>query len=187
MIEFRIHGRGGQGAVVASNILASALLKEGKYGQSFPLFGGERRGAPVTAYLRAGDKHFSLRGEIYEPDHVIVLDPTLIKVEQVTRGLKKGGWIVINSSREPKTFDFGPDFRVATVDASLIAAKHRLGAAEARIVNTAMLGAVVGVSHLVSLDALLGAIREEAPAKKEENVAAAKEAYEFVRLSTDSV
>ena len=78
MIEIRFHGRGGQGAVIASKVLASAIYKQGQYAQSFPSFGVERRGAPVAAFTRIDDKPILIRCEIYQPDHLIVLDPTLL-------------------------------------------------------------------------------------------------------------
>jgi len=91
MIEIRIHGRGGQGAVVASRILASAFHREGKYVQAFPQFGMERRGAPVAAFTRIDDKPIWLHCEIYEPDHLIILDPTLVGQIDITTGLKPEG------------------------------------------------------------------------------------------------
>ncbi|MBC7262952.1 MAG: 2-oxoacid:acceptor oxidoreductase family protein [Chloroflexi bacterium] len=179
MLEIRIHGRGGQGAVTASKALASAAFREGKYVQSFPFFGVERRGAPVTAFTRINDHPIRIRCEIQTPDHVIVLDPTLLEVVDVTAGLKPGGWIVINSERAPKSFHL-PGFRVATVDANRIAIKYRLGPRTAPIVNTAILGAFARVTGIVGLDALAEAVREEAPIKPEENVAAMHEASEKV-------
>jgi 2-oxoacid:acceptor oxidoreductase gamma subunit (pyruvate/2-ketoisovalerate family) len=184
MIEVRLHGRGGQGAVVGATILAEAAMKEGKYAQAFPLFGAERRGAPVQAFLRVDDKYIYMRDIVETPDHVIVLNPLLIKtkVAQVDKGLKKGGWILINSPEDPQAFAFSPDFTVATVDASAIATKLKLGSAQDPIVNTAILGAFVNLVDLVSLDSLIHAIEVEVPAKKEANVAAAKEAYDSVRV-----
>ena len=102
MIEIRIHGRGGQGAVIASEVLASAFFKEGKFVQAFPAFGAERRGAPVAAFARVDDQPIRIRHFIYEPDHIIILDPTLIESTQVDSGLKEGGWIIINTDRPPK-------------------------------------------------------------------------------------
>jgi pyruvate ferredoxin oxidoreductase gamma subunit/2-oxoisovalerate ferredoxin oxidoreductase gamma subunit len=99
MVEIRIHGRGGQGGVIAGKILASAVHKDGKYCQSFPAFGVERRGAPVTAFTRIDDHYVNLRCEIYEPDHLVVLDPTLMEAVDITAGLKEGGIIVVNSER----------------------------------------------------------------------------------------
>jgi len=183
MIEVRLHGRGGQGAVVGSNILAKAAMKDGKYAQSFPLFGAERRGAPVQAFLRVDTKHIYMKDIVEAPDYVVVLDAGLIKTKAVPvdKGLKTGGWILINSHEDPKVFNFSPDFSVATVDASSIALKHGLGSAQAPIVNTAIIGAFVKLTGLVNLEALLQAVEKEVPVKKEANVAAAKEAYYSVK------
>ncbi len=98
MIEIRMHGRGGQGGVIAAKILASAIFKEGRFAQSFPSFGVERRGAPVLAFTRVDDKPVRLRTAIYEPDHLIVLDATLIKSTNVFSGLKHDGTILVNTS-----------------------------------------------------------------------------------------
>jgi 2-oxoisovalerate/pyruvate ferredoxin oxidoreductase gamma subunit len=95
MIEIRMHGRGGQGAVIACKILANALFREGKFAQSFPAFGVERRGAPVMAFTRIDDKPIHLRTQIYEPDHLIILDASLLQTIDVTVGLKPGGKILI--------------------------------------------------------------------------------------------
>jgi 2-oxoacid:acceptor oxidoreductase gamma subunit (pyruvate/2-ketoisovalerate family) len=177
MRELRIHGRGGQGAVIASKVLAVALFKEGRWVQSFPAFGVERRGAPVTAFLRTADAPIRLRCEISAPDDLIVLDPTLIGVTDVTAGLKTGGLILINSRKPASSYrDLCDRFLVATVDASSIAVGHGLGSRSQPIVNTAILGAFAVASNLVSLDAICEAIAEEVPVHREENVAAAREA-----------
>jgi 2-oxoisovalerate ferredoxin oxidoreductase gamma subunit len=181
MIEIRIHGRGGQGAVIASKVLAAAVFREGKYVQSFPSFGVERRGAPVTAFTRIDDHPIRLRCQIYEPDHLVVLDPTLLQAVDVTVGLKPGGWIIVNSSKPPSAFALSPDYHVATVDASAIAIRRRLGPASAPIVNTAILGAFARVTGLVSLKALQAAVRDAVPVKQDANVGATEEAYHDVR------
>jgi 2-oxoisovalerate ferredoxin oxidoreductase gamma subunit len=178
MIEIRMHGRGGQGAVIACKILASALFKEGKFAQSFPAFGVERRGAPVLAFTRVDDKPIRLRCEIYEPDHVVVLDPTLITSSNVTSGLKKGGTILINSEQPAEFFQLPPDFKTVTIDASSIAVKHHLGTRSIPIVNTAILGAFSKMTGIVGMSALTAALKEFVPARQEENVEAAVEAYE---------
>jgi 2-oxoacid:acceptor oxidoreductase gamma subunit (pyruvate/2-ketoisovalerate family) len=183
MIEVRIHGRGGQGAVIASKVLAAAVFKEGRYVQSFPSFGVERRGAPVAAFTRIDDQPVRVRCQIYNPDHVMVLDPSLMRVVDVTAGLKEGGWILINSEQPPSAFDLPAQFRVATVDANAIAAKYRLGPRTAPIVNTAILGAFAKITKEVSLDAVTDAVREQVPIKPEDNVAATREAYEAVRVA----
>jgi 2-oxoacid:acceptor oxidoreductase gamma subunit (pyruvate/2-ketoisovalerate family) len=183
LIEIRFHGRGGQGSVIASNILASAAFKEGKFAQSFPLFGGERRGAPVAAFTRIDDQSILLRCEIYEPDHVVVLDPGLINHVDVTAGLKRNGWILVNTDRKPSDLGIPTHFSVATVDATSIAVKHRLGTRETPIVNSAVLGAFVKITNIVCMEALTEAIAEEVPVKKQENVTAAQEAYNLVQMS----
>ncbi len=184
MIEVRFHGRGGQGSVVASEALAIAFFKEGKYVQAFPTFGVERRGAPVMAFLRVDDKPIRIRSRIYEPDHIVVLDPTLLETVDVTAGLKEGGWIIINSDKPPDAFDLPDKFKVATVDANSIAIKHHLGSKSAPIVNTAILGAFVKVTGLVSLEAVIEAIQEVVPSNPEGNVAATQEAYGRVKMPT---
>jgi 2-oxoisovalerate ferredoxin oxidoreductase gamma subunit len=181
MIEIRIHGRGGQGAVIASKVLAAAVFREGKFVQSFPSFGVERRGAPVTAFTRIDDHPIRLRCQIYEPDHLIILDPTLLEAVDVTVGLKAGGWIVINSSKLPDAFGLPPAYRVAAVDASAIALRHRLGPASAPIVNTAILGAFARITGMVSIESLREAVRDAVPVKQEANVAATQEAYNEVQ------
>jgi 2-oxoacid:acceptor oxidoreductase gamma subunit (pyruvate/2-ketoisovalerate family) len=176
MFEIRFHGRGGQGAVTAANILAMAAFKEGYYAQSFPFFGVERRGAPVQAFTRLDEKPIDVRMNVYSPDAIIVLDPSLLDVVNVTEGLKEDGTIVINTSKKPSDYDFG--YKVATVDATSIALAHKLGSSASPIVNTAILGAYSKAIKNVGIDNIMLAIKERAPAKKEENAMAAKEAYE---------
>lgn len=180
MIEIRFHGRGGQGAQVASKVLAVAFFHEGSYVQSFPAFGVERRGAPVMAFLRVDGQPIELRVNIYEPDHVIVLDPTLIGAIDVTGGLKRGGWVVINTHQPPEIFSQLKDFRTATVDATSIAIKNGLGSRTNPIVNTAILGAFSRATSLVGIDSVALSIREELYVKKEENAQAAREAFQKV-------
>lgn len=184
MREVRIHGRGGQGAVIASKVLAVALFREDRWVQSFPAFGVERRGAPVTAFLRVDDAPIQLRCEIQAPDDLIILDPTLVNAVDVTTGLKPGGSILINSSLPPEAYeDLVRQFDVATVDASLIAARYGIGSKTQPIVNTAILGAFAAESGLVSLASVCAAIRDEVPFRPDENVLAAREAAAAVRRS----
>ncbi len=178
MIEIRFHGRGGQGAVIASKILAFALFKEGKYAQAFPAFGAERRGAPVMAFTRFDKKEITRRSQVYEPDHVVVLDEPILDVVDVTAGLKEGGWIIINTPKPPSAFPPFKKFRVATVDANRIAIENGLGTTTAPVVNTVIMGAFAKITALVGLKAVLDGIQEYVPSKVEANVAAAKAAYE---------
>jgi len=182
MVEIRFHGRGGQGAVKASDILAMAAFREGKEVQAFPFFGVERRGAPVTAFTRISDTEIRIHCYIYEPDVLVVLDPTLIGAVPITDGLKPGGKIIINTQRHVNEFSF-PDTdnpHIYTVDCSSIAMKYQLGTEAAPIVNTAILGAVAKATGLVKIDSVVDSIKERIPLKKEENAQAAAETYQHV-------
>lgn len=148
MIEIRWHGRGGQGAKTASQLLADAAFMAGSYVQSFPEYGPERSGAPITAYNRISDERCSIHSNIYEPDYVAVVDETLLGSVDVTAGLKKEGAIIINSSKKPedlKPLLRGYEGRVCTIDAREISMRN-LGA---YFPNTPMLAAVVAVSGCV--------------------------------------
>jgi 2-oxoacid:acceptor oxidoreductase gamma subunit (pyruvate/2-ketoisovalerate family) len=179
VVEIRFHGRGGQGVVVGCEILAKALLHEGKYVQYSPDFGTERRGAPVRAFLRIDDKQIYQKDQIYNPDCVVLFN-SFSRTNDFVSGLKPKGWLIINSPKAPSEFkEFGP-FRVATVDANEIALKHEIGTQTAPIVNTVMLGAVARILG-VSLDSLAEAIREKFTGDR--NYLGAREAYEKVRSS----
>ncbi len=181
MIEIRFHGRGGQGSVIASKILAKAFFMEGKYVSAFPYYGVERRGAPVTAFTRMDEKPIRAKYQIYEPNYVIVLDPSLIGPVDVLRGIKEDGYVIVNTMKTPDEMRKKLNFKnIATVDATSIAIKHHLGSQAAPIVNTAILGAFARVSGLVKIETVMEAIRQAAPAKQEENALAAKDAYESV-------
>lgn len=177
MIEIRMHGRGGQGAVIAAKILASAIFKEGKYAQSFPSFGVERRGAPVLAFTRVDDKPVRLRSAIYEPDHLIILDATLIKSTNVFSGLKKGGTVLVNTSIAKSLFNFPEEYSAAVVDAAGIAVKHNIGTKSMPIVNTSILGAFAKFTGIVGIEAIVEAVREGVPIMRDKNAEAAMEAY----------
>jgi len=178
MVEIRFHGRGGQGTVVASKILADAIAAEGNWVQAYPEFGVERRGSPVVAFIRIDNERIYDKSRIYSPDHVVVVDPTLVEAIDITEGLKEGGTIIINSDRKPEDFPFHGRFQVRTVNATEIAVKHRLGSMATPIVNTAIVGAVIKIFGLTKLESLTKAIREGIPIKPEDNVKAAQEAYE---------
>jgi len=185
MIEIRFHGRGGQGAVIASKVLACAVFKEGQFVQSFPKFGVERRGAPVEAFLRIDPDRIMLRNNVYTPDHIVVLDHTLMEAIDPTNGLKPGGWVLINTTHKPDEFPQLKDYKVATVDASAIAIRNRLGSPSSPIVNTAILGAMSKAIGLAKIESVCEAIMEEAPIKPEANAQAAREAYEEVTFQKD--
>jgi 2-oxoacid:acceptor oxidoreductase gamma subunit (pyruvate/2-ketoisovalerate family) len=181
MLEFRWHGRGGQGAWTASELLARAAIYEGKYVQSFPEFGPERMGAPVTAFTRVSTEPIKIHCSVYNPDVVAVLDPTLLKAVPVAEGLSEHGTIIINSKDNPAEIrkilktDRG---KVWTVPATEIAIKI-LGMP---ITNTAMLGAVARVTGIVKLESLETVVKERfRPGVAEKNFAVIKEAYEEVK------
>ena len=151
MVEVRWHGRGGQGAKTASLLLADAAFSTGKFVQGFPEYGPERMGAPITAYNRISDERCPIHSNIYEPDYVVVVDPTLLSAVDVTGGLKKEGAIIINSSKSPeelKPLLEGYEGGVYTIDAGTIA-EEEIGR---NIPNTPMLGAVVKVSGVIPED-----------------------------------
>lgn len=181
MLEIRFHGRGGQGTVIAAEILSKAAFKEGRNVQSFPFFGVERRGAPVTAYARIDDRPVRVKTSVTAPNVVIVLDPSLLRTVPVTAGLQPGGTILTNLPGHSDAPSLEAD-RIAIVDASEIATRHGLGSRTAPIVNTAVLGALCRVISEVSLDPMLDAIRESVPVAAEANVAAARDGYDAVTI-----
>jgi 2-oxoacid:acceptor oxidoreductase gamma subunit (pyruvate/2-ketoisovalerate family) len=184
MQEIRFHGRGGQGAVIGSEILARAFFMENKYVQSFPAFGVERRGAPVVAFCRVDHQPIYTRNHIYEPDHVVVFDTSLVQTVSVTEGLKEGGTVLINGTNMPSDYldRLGRIYRIHVIDASGIAVRQRLGSSSNPIVNTAILGAFSKVTGLVGLESVEMAVKEYVPLKKEENVAATREAFNKVSI-----
>ena len=182
MLEIRFHGRGGQGTVVATILLAKAFYRAGYQVQSFPFFGVERRGAPVEAYVRLNKDKILLRTNVYYPDHVVVQDQTILHSVNVTRGLKPGGWVLINSSAAPTERKPFIGYRLAFVDANRIALRNQLGTRTHPIVNTAMMGAFARMVGMPPLDAIREVIQEEIPDTHMQNVTAAEDAYREVQL-----
>ncbi len=179
MTELRFHGRGGQGTVLAVKMLAEAVLRSGKAEcMAIPEFGVERRGAPVRAYARVSSGRILVRTKIYNPDIVVVMDPTFDMDASVAEGLKKGGLMLINSDRDPKELaQMWSDFKVTAFSAKNIALAHGLGSAASPMVNTPMMGALCAVTGLADLKSLEAAIKASVPAKVKENIAAAREAH----------
>lgn len=180
MLAIRFHGRGGQGVVVASKLLAEALFKEGWHVQAFPWFAAERTGAPVAAFLRADERRITAHYQVYEPDHVVVLDPTLLRTVDVTAGLHRGGWILVNTASRPEDLRLPDDFGVGTCDATAIALEHGLGTRATPIVNTAIAGAFAALTRLVAIGSVVEAIPDFVPVKPDANQAAARAAYDMV-------
>jgi len=177
LIEIRWHGRGGQGAVTSAELLAQAAINEGKYAQAFPAFGPERRGAPVVAFDRIdSESPIRVRAEIREPDVVIVLDPTLLRVVKVTAGLKNKGLLVINTRKSFTEIekDFGSNWKLALVDATKIA-REVLGLP---IVNTTMLGALLKAVGVVKTESMFEPINGRFGRIAEKNINAMKKAFE---------
>jgi len=179
--EVRWHGRGGQGVVTVSQLLASAALLEGKYVQAFPEFGPERSGAPILGFTRVSDAPIEVHSQVYTPDVVVVLDPTLLKNIDVTKGLKKGGKLIVNTQLSPKELREqikGNDVEVYTVDGTRIA----LDVIGRPIFNTTMLGALIKATNLTSLDSVLKVTSERFTGSiAEKNVAVIKRAAEEVK------
>ena len=185
MTEIRFHGRGGQGTVVASVLLAKAFFNSDYYVQTFPSFGVERRGAPVEAYLRLDNKKILIRSNVYTPDHVVIQDKKLLLLEtlDVTKGLKQGGIILINSNEFPENMESYKDYKIAIVDASEIARKHKLGTRTHPIINTAMLGAFSKAFNMPLMQHIATAIKDEIKTKTDANIKAAEDAFNMVRLN----
>lgn len=182
MIEIRIHGRGGQGGVTLAKIIATTRFLKGCSVQAFGLYAAERSGAPLQAFCRYDERPITNRNLIYEPDHVIVLDPTLVG-PTIISGLKPNGWILINTPHLPYEFaERFPGYRVATVDATSIARSNELGTQSVPIVNTALAGAAARVFDF-ELDAVRDAL--EHLGFRGRNFQAASEACERVILVDD--
>ncbi|UCC32864.1 MAG: 2-oxoacid:acceptor oxidoreductase family protein [Candidatus Bathyarchaeota archaeon] len=179
--EVRWHGRGGQGAWTASELLAKAAIYEGKYIQSFPEFGPERMGAPVRAFTRISKTPLRMHCSIYSPQVAVVLDPTLLNSTPVADGLAQDGLLIINTQLPPAKIRQKLDLierTVWTVPATDIAVRI-LGRP---ITNTAMLGAVARATGIVDLKSLERVIKERFPAGiAEKNIGVMKVAYNEAR------
>jgi pyruvate ferredoxin oxidoreductase gamma subunit len=176
IIEIRLHGRGGQGAVTSAEILAEAAISEGKYAQAFPIFGPERRGAPVQAFVRVSTSEpIRNRASITAPDFVVVQDPGLLSTVDVASGLKPGGLIIINTTKTAEQIrkEFKIKARIGTVGAAKIA-MELLGV---NIVNTAMIGAILKATEIVKMESLIPPIMKRFGKNGDKNVAAFKRAY----------
>jgi pyruvate ferredoxin oxidoreductase gamma subunit len=173
----RIHGRGGQGVVTAAELLSVAAFVDGRHAQAFPSFGSERTGAPVVAFCRIDDRPIRLREPIGEPDALIVQDPTLLQQVDVFGGLKPGGQVLLNSTREPAKLGLG-DLEVVTVPATELAREH-LGRP---VPNAPLLGAFAAVSGVIGLDSVAAALRERFSERiAAANVAAAEASFTLIR------
>lgn len=181
MVEIKFFGRGGQGVVIAAQILAKAYFIMGRYPQCYSLFGGERRGAPVTSFLRVDEKKIYLKCEIKKPDRLIYFAPDLIDEAEVECALKPNGFVLINTPFDRNHFSGLRKLDLAVVNASAIAQKEGVGTA----INTTMLGSYCRVAGDIPMHVLENAIRTSVPAKIEENVKAALHAYEMTSVISE--
>lgn len=187
LTEIRWHGRAGQGIVTASELLAEAALKDDKYFQAFPEYGPERMGAPIKAYTRISDEPIELHCQILNPEVVVVVNPNLLGVVDVTEGLAEDGVLIINTPETPQQIRArlglkNNKIKVFTVDATRIA----LETIKRDIPATLMLGAIIRATGLVSLDKTLHLVQEKLGAKLraevvENNLKALRRAYEEVK------
>ena len=184
MFELRIHGRGGQGVVTAAEMFSVAAFVEGRHAQAFPSFGSERMGAPVVSFCRIDDKEIRLREPIMEPDAIIIQDTTLLHQVDVFAGLKKDGYILLNTSRSFAELGLNdlmggrqPE-RLCTLPATELGLKH-IGRA---IPNVPLLAGFAALSGLIRLESVINAIGEKFSGKVAEgNIAAANEAYSLIK------
>ena len=181
ILEVRWHGRGGQGAWTASELLARAAIHEGKFIQSFPEFGPERMGAPVAAFTRISETPIKIHCAVYSPDVVAVLDPTLLKTVPVTKGINEEAIVIVNSDSDPAEMRKNLKMnngKVFTLSATEIALKI-LGRP---ITNTAMLGGVAKVTGMVKIESIEKVIKERFKNTiAERNTAVIREAYKEVK------
>ncbi len=184
MFQIRIHGRGGQGVVSASELLSVAAFEEGKYSQSFPSFGSERMGAPVQAFARIDDKPITLREPVMEPDMLIIQDPTLFNAINVFDGVNPKGYLLINSSRTPDELGIDevvnkfPANHAVTIPATELALKYIKQAKP----NTVLLGAFAALTQMVHTPALEKAFKDKFSGKiAEVNIVAMSAGYNLVK------
>jgi pyruvate ferredoxin oxidoreductase gamma subunit len=189
MFEVRIHGRGGQGDVTAAEMLSIAAFEEGRHAQAFPSFGSERTGAPVVAFCRIADKEIRLREPIMEPDALIIQDPTLLLSVDVFSGLKKDGFILINtksSFEELGLADYVRDWpaeRLCTLAATDLGLKH----VGRPMPNVPLLAGFAALSGVIKLESVIMAINAKFKGKVASgNIAGATEAFELVRSRIES-
>ena len=184
LYEIRWHGRGGQGTITAAKIVAQAAYLKGYQGvTATPSFGAERRGAPVSASTRISSEPVMVVSQVENPNAVVVLDHTLLKYPEVTSGLGREGWLVVNSRQHPRELDIKGDFNIATADATGVCQELGLIVAGLTVVNTAMLGTFVRATSVVDMASIEKVIRERFSNNAIDiNLAAIKKTYEITKL-----
>ncbi|QPK81364.1 2-oxoacid:acceptor oxidoreductase family protein [Schaalia sp. ZJ405] len=189
MVEVRIHGRGGQGVVTASDLLAMAAYTDGHHAQAFPSFGSERMGAPVVSFCRITQSEIRTREPVLEPDVIIVQDPTLLPVMDVFAGIKPNGYVLVNSTKSFTELGLGdmvnalPAGHAQTIPAFDIA-KEFVGRP---VPNAVMLGGFAALTGLIRLESVVGAIRSRFPGRVgEANIAAATHTFDLIAQALGS-
>jgi 2-oxoacid:acceptor oxidoreductase gamma subunit (pyruvate/2-ketoisovalerate family) len=182
--EIRWHGRGGQGAITAAKILAEAAYIKGYRGvTAAPSFGAERRGVPVSALTRISSEPVRVISQVEKPNVVVVLDQTLLKHQEVTSGLGRKGWLVVNSWQHPKELDIRGDFNIATADATKVCRELGLTVAGFTVANTAILGAFVRATEMIDMASIEKVIREKfSNDAVDVNLAAIMKTYKITKL-----
>jgi pyruvate ferredoxin oxidoreductase gamma subunit/phenylglyoxylate dehydrogenase gamma subunit len=181
MYELRMHGRGGQGAVMGAQILAKALLNEDKYAVTIPAFGFERRGAPVVAYLKFDDSPIRQHTNVRFPNIVMCIDPTLPNSVPIFDGAQSEATAILCTTQSLDAFDFGSQITKVGLCDGIGIAMSTIGRS---ITNTIMLGAFVKVTGLVSLESLNSAMGEMAfrDAALEKNIIAVKQGFDQTKV-----
>jgi 2-oxoacid:acceptor oxidoreductase gamma subunit (pyruvate/2-ketoisovalerate family) len=178
MKEIKFQGRGGQGVVMASQMLGLAYFKAGMYPQCYSLFGGERRGAPVVSFLRVDRDKILLKCEIKNPNELLVFDASLLDPDEIRNQVVPGTKVLVNTAKASEVVGRLRDFTLGLVDASAIAERLRLG----HVINSILLGAYCRLFESVPLDSVVQAVTDMVPAKKEENAGAVREGYQRVTV-----
>ena len=184
MFELRIHGRGGQGVVTAAEMMSVAAFAEGRHAQAFPSFGSERMGAPVVAFCRIDDQEIRLREPIMQPDAIIIQDTTLLHQVDVFAGLKRDGYVLLNTHRSFAELGLSefvggrPAERLCTLPATELGLKH-IGRP---IPNVPLIAGFAALSGLIRLESVVKAIGSKFSGKVADgNIAAAAEAYNLIK------
>ncbi|MHA1311345.1 MAG: 2-oxoacid:acceptor oxidoreductase family protein [Candidatus Helarchaeota archaeon] len=185
--EIRWHGRGGQGTVTAANIVSETAFNDGYLGvQSIPLIGAERRGSALTVFSRLSKKPINLISQIYEPDIVVCIDPSLFKKnkEMVVSGIKDKGTLIVNTVSQPDEITIeNKSIKICTVDASGISVKLGLHIGGSVVVNSPMLGAFIRGTGLIKLDTLIKVLEKKWKGEwGQKNIEAIKKAYDELKI-----
>jgi len=178
MREVKIFARAGQGAITTAAILGEALFCEEKYAYAFPHFGAARMGAPMNAFIRFDEKPIRLRSQIYEPDYVVVIDPTLLVSENCFSNLKKGAKAII-AIRDNTVIPKADNIEIY----KLLAEKISMEIIGKPFANTVLLGAFAKATREIKLESILKAVRAKFQGKPEilqKNLDAVQKGYESV-------